>query len=283
MASHRTAFSIRRPDAGRANEGDYSMNTFALKIAAAALGLAYATATPTLAQGGLKDGGYVDQPTWIATYSGADFAKDSFYSYSGAVISLQRDLSRSGFVFQGFAGYGSYEYDNVTAPGGRVDGDVSQLAGMLGYLWISPGAAVGLYVGADYHDHDLTPSDPSNRVRGSEAGFRVGGDVRLIGPGHYFTLEGYYSTAFDTYWSRVRAGVNLGRVIIGPEAGAHGNDGYDAQRIGGFAMFKLDMLGTRNPAELTINAGYQFLDDTTSFSSTGGEGLYVGFNLGFAF
>jgi len=48
-------------------------------------------------------------------------------------------------------------------------------------------------------------------------------------------------------------------------------------------MFKLDFLGTRTPGELTINAGYQFLDDTTRFSSMGGEGLYVGFNLGFAF
>jgi len=265
------------------------MKNMAVKIAAVAVGLAYATAMPALAGdykgGSMKDGGYVDQPTWIATYTGADFAKDSFYSYSGAVVSLQRDLSRSGFVFQGFAGYGSYEYDNPSIFGGKVDGDVTQLAAMLGYLWVRQGAAVGLYVGADYTDHDLTPRDDSNSVRGDELGFRVGGDVRLYGPGHYFSLEGYYSTGFDTYWSRVRAGVNLGHFIIGPEAGAHGNDGYDAQRLGGFAMFKLDMFGTRNPAELTLNAGYQFLDDDNGVvaSSSGGEGAYVGFNLGFAF
>jgi hypothetical protein len=263
------------------------MKIWAVRIAAAAIGLAYATATPVLAGGkggGMKDGGYYEQPTWIATYTGADFAKDSFYSYSGAVVSLQRDLSRSGFVFQGFAGYGSYEYGS-TVPGGVVDGDVTQLAAMLGYLWVRPGAAVGLYIGADYHNHDLTPDDVTNSVRGDEVGFRVGGDIRLYGPQHYFSLEGYYSTAFDTYWSRVRAGVNLGRFIIGPEAAAHGNDGYDAQRLGGFAMFKLDMFGTRNPAELTINAGYQFLDDDDPFvpSSAGGEGAYVGFNLSFAF
>lgn len=265
------------------------MNKLALKIATVAFGLACATATatPTLAGGGggLKDGGYVDQPTWIATYTGADFAKDSFYSYSGAVVSLQRDLSRSGFVFHGFAGYGSYEYGS-SVPGGRVDGDVTQLAAMLGYLWVHPGAAFGLYLGGDYTDHDLTPHDPTNRVRGSEVGFRVGADLRLIGPSHYFSLEGYYSTAFDTYWSRVRAGVNLGRFIIGPEAGALGNEGFDAQRVGGFIMFKLDMFGTRNPAELTINAGYQFLSgDDSPFvrSSAGGEGAYVGFNLGMSF
>ncbi|MFN3745236.1 MAG: cellulose biosynthesis protein BcsS [Hyphomicrobiaceae bacterium] len=262
------------------------MKNWAGRIAAAAIGLAYALGTPALAgdfkRGGMKDGGYYEQPTWIATYTGADFAKDSFYSYSGAVVSLQRDLSRSGFVFQGFAGYGSYEYASGF---GTIDGDVTQLAAMLGYLWVRPGAAVGLYIGADYHNHDLTPNDPFNAVRGDEVGFRVGGDIRLYGPQHYFSLEGYYSTAFDTYWSRVRAGVNLGRVIIGPEAAAHGNDGYDAQRVGAFAMFKLDMFGTRNPPELTINGGYQFLDDDDTFvrSSAGGEGAYFGFNLSFAF
>lgn len=260
------------------------MKTPALKIACALALMAFAAPTPTLAgEGSLKDGGY-EQPTWIATYSGSDFAKDSFYSYSGAVISLQRDLSRSGFVFQGFAGYGSYEYD-AGAPLGRVDGDIAQLAAMVGYLFIREGAAVGIYVGADYHDVDLTPNDPASTVNGSEVGFRIGGDVRLIGPQHYFSLEGYYSTAFDTYWSRARAGMNLGRVIVGPEAAAMGNDGYDAQRLGGFAMFKLDFLGGRNPAELTLNAGYQFVsDDGVAVGSTvGGEGLYVGFNLGFSF
>ena len=256
------------------------MNTWAIKIAAAIIGLAYATSTPTLA-GGMKGGG--QEPTWIATYSGADFAKDSFYSYSGAVISLQRDLSQSGFVLQGFAGYGSYEYGNGV---GTVDGDVSQLAAMIGYLWVRPGAAIGLYVGADYHNHDLTPPDAVNPVQGDEVGLRVAGDIRLVGPSHYFSLEGYYSTAFNTYWSRARAGANLGRFVIGPEAGAHGNDGYDAQRLGAFAMIKLDMFGTRNPAELTINGGYQFLNDSDSAfvrSSSGGEGAYFGFNLGFAF
>jgi hypothetical protein len=157
---------------------------------------------------------------------------------------------------------------------------------MLGYLWVRPGAAVGLYIGADYHDHDLTPNDVSNSVRGDEMGLRVGGDVRLYGPQHYFSLEGYYSTAFDTYWSRARVGMNLGRFIIGPEAGADGNEGYDAQRLGAFAMFKLDMFGTRNPAELTIHGGYQFVDDdngSSVASTSGGEGAYAGFNLSFAF
>jgi hypothetical protein len=266
------------------------MKTPVMKIVSALALLAGAALTPAYAGGGgsYKDGGVKDadyQPTWIATYSGSDFAKDSFYSYSGAIISLQRDLSRSGFVFQGFAGYGSFEYDSAGVPGGRVDGDISQLAAMLGYMFVRPGMALGVYVGADYTNVDLTPNDPFSVVNGNEVGFRVGGDLRMIGPQHYFTLEGYYSTGFNAYWTRARAGLNLGRVIVGPEAGAMGNDGYDATRVGGFAIFKLDFLGTKNPGELTLNAGYQFLkDDGAGFSSvSGGEGAYAGISLGFSF
>ena len=108
---------------------------------------------------------------------------------------------------------------------------------MLGYLFVRPGAAIGNTSAPTITTSIWTPNDPGNSVNGSEVGLRIGGDIRMAGPQHYFTLEGYYSTAFDTYWSRVRAGMNLGRVIVGPEAGAMGNDGYDAQRIGGFAMF----------------------------------------------
>ena len=84
--------------------------------------------------------------------------------------------------------------------------------------------------------------------------------------------------------------MNLGRFIIGPEAGADGNEGYDAQRLGAFAMFKLDMFGTRNPAELTIHGGYQFVDEEDNNAGggigatrAGGEGAFGGSTIKFVF
>ena len=162
--------------------------------------------------------------------------------------------------------------------GERLAETVDRAGGDSGGLQL--GEPLGGGLAADHFAHQ-----PNHlRAVGDPGG--VGGDVRLYGPQHYFSLEGYYSTAFDTYWSRARVGMNLGRFIIGPEAGADGNEGYDAQRLGAFAMFKLDMFGTRNPAELTIHGGYQFVDDdngSSVASTSGGEGAYAGFNLSFAF
>jgi hypothetical protein len=255
------------------------MKLSAWKIAATLVGLVFATSVPAKAGDSGMKGGY--QPPWIATYSGVDFANNSVYAYSGAVVSLQRDLSRSGFVFQGFAGYGSYTY---ISPGifSSVDGDVTQLAASLGYLFIGQGISVGVYAGVDYQNHDLSPFDPFSPVSGSKSGLRIGGDIRSIGPRHYFTLEGYYSTAFETYWARARAGMNFGRLVVGPEAVVLGNDGFDAQRIGAFTVIKLD-LQLRNPVELTLNSGYQFLDDVSFGSFGGGEGWYGGVNVTFVF
>jgi len=235
--------------------------------------------TPVFAGGDYYGRG--QSPTWIATYSGFDVAKDSHYFYSGAVVALNGDLSRSGFVLQGFSGVASYEYDNVAVPGGIVDGDGIQLSAMLGYLFVLPEATVGLYAGVDYQDYDLTPRDPSNSVSGSETGVRVGGDVRLIGPQHYFTLEGYYSTAFDSYWARARAGVKVARFTVGPEGIILGNEGYDAQRLGAFALTKIH-LSPSLPTELTFHVGYQFVDEGQT-GTTGGEGVYGGLNIGFTF
>ena len=244
------------------------------------IGLAFiSVCSPAIAGDG--DVGPEHKPSWLVTYSGVDFAKDSSYFYTGAIVSLNRDLSRSGLVLAAYSGYAAYQYDSTAVAGGKVDGDGIALSAMLGYLFVRPGAAVGLYAGLDYQNHDLTPKDPTSAVSGDEVGFRIGGDVRLTGPQHYASIEGYYSTAFDSYWSRARVGGNLGHIIIGPEALALGNAGFDAQRVGAFAMTKLH-LNAHTPIELTVSGGYQFVNDQGSGSS-GGEGAYGALNVTFVY
>ncbi len=246
----------------------------------AGVGLAISVVcSPAMAGDG--DLGPEHKPSWLVTYSGVDFARDSTYFYSGAIISLNRDLSRSGFVLAAYSGYAAYQYDNPAVAGGEVDGDGTQLSAMVGYLFIRQGGAIGLYAGLDYQKYDLTPNDPASNVSGNEAGFRVGGDIRLTGPQHYASIEGYYSTAFDSYWSRARFGGNLGHVVIGPEVLALGNAGFDAQRVGAFAMTRLH-LNPKTPIELTVSGGYQFLGDQGS-GTAGGEGAYGALNVTFVY
>ncbi len=235
--------------------------------------------------GGTKDYGYepVVTPKSTVTFSGSDWSKDASYFYSGVILALNRDLGRDGIVLRGFAGVPMYEYSNTAVTGGVVDGDGIQGDLMVGYLWHRQHVTVGAYVGIDYQDYDLTPDDPNSSVRGSEVGFKVAGDLSsAYGSPFYWNLHGAYSTAFDSYWTRARMGYNTGRFIIGPEVVAMGNDGFDAQRVGGFATLRFE-LSPAIHSEITVNVGHQFMDDDGDSSSRGGEGTYggVGFSLVF--
>lgn len=234
--------------------------------------------------GGTKDYGYEPAvtPKSTVTFSGSDWSKDASYFYSGMIFALNRDLGRDGIVLRGFAGVPMYEYENTSVDGGVVDGDGIQGDLMVGYLWHRDRVTVSAYVGIDYQDYDLTPDDPTSSVRGSEVGFKVAADLAsAYDTPFYFNLHGSYSTAFDSYWTRARIGYNAGRFVIGPEVIAMGNDGFDAQRVGGFATLRFELSPALH-SEVTGYVGHQFVDDGDS-SSRGGEGTYggVGFSLVF--
>ena len=248
-------------------------------LAGALAGLAFSAGSATA--NGLKDG-YApayDTKAWVL-FSGFDAVEDANYSFQGLIYSFNRDIGRDGFVLRLYGSHVDYEYDTVAVPGGVVDGDGWQGDAMIGYkvsrghLW-----AAG-YIGIDYQDHDLTPNDPFNPVNRSEVGFKVVADVATLRHGTplYFGLSGQYSTAFDSYWARARAGLNRDRFTFGPEAIALGSDSFDAQRVGGFLTFDLNLV-PRMPIEVTLSGGYQFLDDNGGGfrgGSGGGEGAYGG-------
>ncbi len=254
-------------------------------FAGAAYGLVGAVlfAGPVLA-GGMKDYGPVEtvSPKSTVVFSGAEASKDASYFYSGVIYALNRDLGRDGFLLRAYGGVAMYEYDTVSVPGGRVDGDGYQVDAMLGYIWHLGHLNFSAYLGVDYQDYDLTPNDPDSDVNGDEVGFKVAADIMSAGGPVYYTLQGSYSTAFDTYWARARVGLDTGRFVIGPEGVVLGSDGWDAQRVGGFAMLRFE-LSPSLLSEITVNAGYQFVsgDDSSNTGGTsGGEGAYGG--IGFA-
>ena len=218
----------------------------------------------------------------IVTFSGADWAKDASYFYSGAILALNRDISRDGFRLRGFAGVPLYEYrgDDWT----KFDGDGVQADVMIGYSWIRPFVTFSAYIGVDYQDYDITPHDPHSKVTGSETGFKVSADLTsAYDSPFYFNFIGSYSTAFDSYWTRGRIGYNSGRFVIGPEAIAMGNDGFRAHRFGGFASIRMELTSGVH-SEISAHVGHQWVDeDKGGGNYEGGEGTYggVGFSLVF--
>jgi Cellulose biosynthesis protein BcsS len=146
---------------------------------------------------------------------------------------------------------------------------------------------MGLYAGVDFVNHRISPNDPFNPVSGNETGFKVALDIeshRHLGLPYYYSLEGAYSTAFDTYFLMGRLGVNRSAHIFGVEGWLLGDETGDAQRLGAFVSFdrqlRPDLL-----AEVSFSAGYQFVDDADRLCSSffGSEGAYGTLNISFHF
>jgi hypothetical protein len=237
--------------------------------AASSLVIGAGAADPVRADG-MRSGSYAKEPTERGVwFSGYDFIKDSRYAFDGMVLALNGDLSRDGWALRV---YGSrVDYDAHPGDGRGYQADL-----MLGYRFSRNQLYGGIYAGIDYQDYKLKPDNPTAEVRGTEVGFAVAGNLETSRDlPYYFSLSGKYSTAFDTYWSRLRLGLNRGRVTFGAEGIALGDLESDEQRLGGFVMFDVKLI-PRMPFEVTLSAGHQFASgSSTGVGSTGGgEGNY---------
>ena len=212
----------------------------------------------------------------VYSFSGSDWAQDSSSYYFGALISLQRNFNEDGFVLRVLGLLGDYEFDETTVPGGTVDGDILGGDVMVGYQFTRGLVTATFYVGVDYLDFDLSPDVPTEEIRGDEVGFKVAGDLETSSEIPLFlSLNGSYSTAFDSYYAQLRVGYNAKRFVIGPEGAVAGDRSGDIQRLGGFAKIRFDLTPVNN-AEFTAYVGHQFTDDGGGLDSSGGEGTYGG-------
>jgi len=230
-----------------------------------------------------------DETTGVATFYGIDVTEESFYAFSGALVALNGDLGRPGFVVRGFAAVGDYDYE-TDVPGGEVDADAFDGDLMIGYQGnLARNVGWSAFVGAGYIDNDLDPNDPSNPVRGSEAGFKVASAVEVKDPKPFFWgLEGEYNTAYDSYWSRARIGYKtFGSVVIGPEGVFFGDETYGVRRIGAFFNFPFQLTPSITP-DIYVAAGYGFVtnrDTGGGFGGLGGgeDGPYLTVSIGLSF
>lgn len=263
------------------------------RLLIAATALIASTVAASADGGGLK-GDYT--PTYSHIFfSGGEVAKNSWEGYYGTIWALNRDLSKEGVLFRSQGSYGRYDYRENCPAGGcgptpllEHDGKSWQGDVMVGYQWVRDRLEIALYAGVDFQNHKISPLDQFNPVSGNETGFKVAGDIetktRELNLQHYFLLEGAYSTAFDTYYAIGRLGINRGGTIFGIEGWLLGDETGKAQRVGGFVNFERtlrpDLL-----AELTLSAGYQFVDDDGKLCGSffGSEGGYAAMNLSFKF
>jgi hypothetical protein len=129
-------------------------------------------------------------------------------------------------------------------------------------------------------------------VRGHDTGAKFIGEIETQDEKpFYLDISGDYSTAFDTYFARVRAGAKFGgglpenQVAIGPEVSFTGDKSFDAQRAGGFILIPMQFTKNTN-VKFIAAAGYQWVQETASGSgaSRAGEpGAYATFSFAVPF
>lgn len=218
----------------------------------------------------------------VDSYSGVDFAEDSFSFYSGVIIALNGSFDRDGFLLRLDGSRGEYDYQSEDVIGGKVDAEDDIFDVMVGYQkTIGVVTATG-YVGYQHRDIDLSPNDPGNEIQGEESGFIVAFDAETSDEiPHFIGFSTSYSTAFDAFDAMLRVGYNMKRMVVGVEGSYSSEESDESERLGGFATFRFD-LSPSMPAELTLSAGHQFVDEGGN-STSGGEGAYgsVGFSIAF--
>ena len=166
-------------------------------------------------------------------YYGFDWTSHrSLVGYMG-VLYAPYGMDKSGLRVSAFGLGGDYHYHGD--PGETFRGRFVSADALIGWSHVFNNGAATLQVGANYQDHRIRPTDPSNSVVGAKTGFKVQGDV-WVNPTErtLVYLLGSYSTAFDTYYAIGRLGYDVigSGVFFGPEVGGLGNDRTDQFRVG---------------------------------------------------
>jgi hypothetical protein len=160
----------------------------------------------------------------VTIFSEIEVTEGAYFAYTESYVALNGDWSRPGLLMRATIGAGPYNYANPDVPGGRVDAVLISGDLMLGYhgSW-GKAADWNALIGLGVEDNQLDPNDPSNPVRGSQAGFKIAGEIEAQEQRtFYYHLEGEYTAAYQTYWSRVRIGHNFESSHISSWPGAMG-------------------------------------------------------------
>ena len=138
----------------------------------------------------------------VISYSGIDAASDAVAYYGGTVFGLTNDLYRSGLVLRTQGIIADYNYQAGEPLDRKVDADDRSLDVMLGYQWVFSNWSAVAYLGYEVRNVHLSPADLQNDVRGGADGFKVAVEIETDDEGPlYGSLEGSYSTAFNSYFA----------------------------------------------------------------------------------
>jgi hypothetical protein len=163
-------------------------------------------------------------------FSGFDLWRNGA-SVHGGVLWSPGGLAREGFTLKLLVAGGDYGY---TSTGTAFAGRYALASAMPGWRFKWGRFELTVFAGPDFQRHRISPDDPGNRMRGDNAGLRIGADA-WYQPTDTFMATGSVSvsTIGPNYWVRAAVGwYVLDAAWFGPEAMALGGDRYQQVRAG---------------------------------------------------
>lgn len=174
-----------------------------------------------------------ENPTFLL-FSGTDLWRHGSFTYGGLLWS-PNGVDNAGFTFKTLIGGGSYRYLSGALGNIEVTGDQIVGFALPGWRFRSGSTYLTLFAGIDVQHHRLKPDDPSNKLRGTHAGFRAAAEFWMEPTtATMLAADASVSTVGPSYTARGAFGWQaLGAFYVGPEVQAfRGDDAYQQWRIG---------------------------------------------------
>jgi hypothetical protein len=163
-------------------------------------------------------------------HGGFDLWRNGGFGHGGLLWSPE-GLMQEGFTLKLMLGAGSYRY---RAGPTDITGHQYIASAMPGWRFKHGTLEVTIFAGLDMQQHQSSPDDPGNRLRGFHAGARGGFDLWFEPMPAELMLTGSVSasTIGKNVWARAAAGVRAFGLWLGPETVFCGDDSYRQVRFG---------------------------------------------------
>ena len=190
-------------------------------------------------------------PSWIVTVDASANVTSNQSSFASTTLTVTPRADESGVRLRVEGVVGEYSYrasSDRTVRGYQQEGSL-----LAGYELVWKDAALAGYVGLHVRNNDLSFVDPNNSVVGTEVGGKAAVSFYATPTDNTFvSAYGSYSTNFNAYYTRVRAGVMVADgVYVGPEALLLGDNFFQQWRAG------IHLTGlTLGPVSVSTAVGY---------------------------
>jgi Cellulose biosynthesis protein BcsS len=206
-----------------------------LTAAAASLVSALCSSAALAQQWYVAPSAVVPPTNWLVAIdvSGTATSNHTDFLYGATTFALGGTLQQSGLRLRLEGLGGTYGFEqaptNVTTTGKQYEGGA-----LVGYQQVWNWGSLGTYIGANVRENTVPSTDGTGSSLGTRVGFKAAVDTYLLPtPAMMMSAYGSYSTAYDAYYARLRAGYSVfGFGYLGPEFAVLGDDYYNQTRVG---------------------------------------------------